>query len=276
MLVQTESDRWVIPPQRALWLPPLHIHSYHLLSQTDLRAIYFSSSLIAECTSFTKSQQVHVITATPLVKELIAGLFSEDYARPSQRKIALLLLEILSEAPPLTMALPMPNDERLFSAARSLLVNQRWEASLSELAFMSAMSERTFSRLFMKDTGFSFRTWKQRARICASLDLFGVGAALTFLLMLFFSPRNSPSFFAQPAWQLLGGVLGPIYVIILTVVTPTIGIAMTMIGILAGQVFKSLIIDHFGLLGTSRRKIDSKRIIALIFIIAALVMVAQG
>lgn len=171
MLVQTESDRWVIPPQRALWLPPLHIHSYHLLSQTDLRAIYFSSSLIAECTSFTKSQQVHVITATPLVKELIAGLFSEDYARPSQRKIALLLLEILSEAPPLTMALPMPNDERLFSAARSLLVNQRWEASLSELAFMSAMSERTFSRLFMKDTGFSFRTWKQRARICASFNL---------------------------------------------------------------------------------------------------------
>lgn len=155
MLVQTESDRWVIPPQRALWLPPLHIHSYHLLSQTDLRAIYFSSSLIAECTSFTKSQQVHVITATPLVKELIAGLFSEDYARPIQRKIALLLLEILSEAPPLTMALPMPNDERLFSAARSLLVNQRWEVSLSELAFMSAMSERTFSRLFMKDTGFS-------------------------------------------------------------------------------------------------------------------------
>ncbi|SXJ07831.1 AraC family transcriptional regulator [Klebsiella pneumoniae] len=99
MLVQTESDRWVIPPQRALWLPPLHIHSYHLLSQTDLRAIYFSSSLIAECTSFTKSQQVHVITATPLVKELIAGLFSEDYARPSQRKIALLLLEILVMLP---------------------------------------------------------------------------------------------------------------------------------------------------------------------------------
>lgn len=118
------------------------------------------------------------ITATPLVKELIAGLFSEDYARPSQRKIALLLLEILSEAPPLTMALPMPNDERLFSAARSLLVNQRWEASLSELAFMSAMSERTFSRLFMKDTGFSFRTWKQRARICASLDLLANGVPI--------------------------------------------------------------------------------------------------
>lgn len=110
----------------------------------------------------------------------------------------------------------------------------------------------------------------------ATFSVFGVGAALTFLLMLFFSPRNSPSFFTQPSWQLLGGVLGPIYVIILTVATPAIGIAMTMIGILAGQVFKSLIIDHFGLLGTPHRKIDSKRIIALIFIIVALVMVAQG
>lgn len=110
----------------------------------------------------------------------------------------------------------------------------------------------------------------------ATFSVFGVGAALTFLLMLFFSPRNSPSFFTQPSWQLLGGVLGPVYVIILTIATPAIGIAMTMIGILAGQVFKSLIIDHYGLLGTPHRKIDSKRIIALGFIIAALVLVARG
>ena len=108
----------------------------------------------------------------------------------------------------------------------------------------------------------------------ATFSIFG--AALTFLLMLFFSPRNSPSFFTQPSWQLLGGVLGPVYVVILTVATPAIGIALTMIGILAGQVFKSLIIDHFGLLGTPHRKINAKRIVALVFIIAALVLVAQG
>lgn len=110
----------------------------------------------------------------------------------------------------------------------------------------------------------------------ATFSVFGVGAALTFLLMLFFSPRESPSFFAQPSWQLLGGILGPIYVVILTVAVPNIGIALTMIGVLAGQVFKSLIIDHYGLLGTPHRKIDKKRIISLVFIIAALVMVSQG
>ena len=41
-----------------------------------------------------------------------------------------------------------------------------------------------------------------------------------------------------------------------------------MIGILAGQVSKSLIIDHYGLLGTPHRKVDRKRVVALIFIVA--------
>lgn len=175
MLFETEGHRWVIPPQRALWLPPLQIHSYHLLSQTDLQSVYFSSSLIAECTNFTKSHDVHVITATPLVKELIQGIFSQEYNGSSQRKMALLLLEILSEAAPLATELPMPRDERLFCATQELLVNHRWEAAMSDLAYIANMSERTFSRLFIKDTGFSFRTWKQRARVCASLDLLANG-----------------------------------------------------------------------------------------------------
>ncbi|MDN5891540.1 MAG: DMT family transporter, partial [Psychrobacter sp.] len=39
----------------------------------------------------------------------------------------------------------------------------------------------------------------------ATLSIFGVGAALTFFLMLFFSPRDSPSFFSQPPLLLVGG-----------------------------------------------------------------------
>ncbi|MEX9254543.1 DMT family transporter [Pseudenterobacter timonensis] len=110
----------------------------------------------------------------------------------------------------------------------------------------------------------------------ATFSIFGVGAALTFLLMLFFSPRGGASYFSQPGWQLLGGMLGPAYVIILTIAAPVIGVAMTMIGILAGQVFKSLVIDHYGLFGTPHRKIDKKRLYALAFILVALALVAKG
>lgn len=171
MLVETSDRRWVIPPQRALWIPPLMIHSYRLLSRTELRAVYVSSSLISECVSFTDSNRVHIINATPLVKELIAGLFADEYNASIKRKMALLLMEILCETPSAATELPMPMDERLFRAVRELMLSHRWDTSLTDVADIANMSERTFSRLFLRDTGFSFRTWKQRARIYASLDL---------------------------------------------------------------------------------------------------------
>lgn len=100
--------------------------------------------------------------------------------------------------------------------------------------------------------------------------------SVNLFLMLFFSPRSSPSFFSLPGWQLTGGLLGAGYVVILTMATPVIGIAMTMIGILAGQVAKSTAIDHFGLFGSPRRKIDPRRAVALGLIMAALLLVAPG
>ncbi len=65
----------------------------------------------------------------------------------------------------------MPRDERLFRAARELMLSHRWEATLIDMADIANMSERTFPRHFLRDTGFSFRMWKQRARIYTSLDL---------------------------------------------------------------------------------------------------------
>ncbi|MFI8415608.1 DMT family transporter [Serratia sp. NPDC078593] len=110
----------------------------------------------------------------------------------------------------------------------------------------------------------------------ATFSIFGVGAVLSLLLVIFFSPRSAPSYLAQPGWQLLGGILGPMYVVVLTLATPTIGIAMTMIAILAGQVGKSLLIDHFGWFGSTARRVDAKRTLALVFILAALALIAGG
>ncbi|WP_264467672.1 DMT family transporter [Shewanella baltica] len=37
-----------------------------------------------------------------------------------------------------------------------------------------------------------------------------------------------------------------------------------------------MLIDHYGLFGTAHRRIDTKRIVALLFIVAALVLMAQS
>ncbi|STR39281.1 membrane protein [Klebsiella michiganensis] len=43
----------------------------------------------------------------------------------------------------------------------------------------------------------------------ATFSIFSVGSALTFLLMLLFGPRQGPSFFSLPGWQLTGAYWGP-------------------------------------------------------------------
>ena len=55
-----------------------------------------------------------------------------------------------------------------------------------------------------------------------------------------------------------------------------IGVAMTMIAILSGQVAKSLLIDHFGWFGISRKRVGVQRLLALALIVAALILIAEG
>lgn len=110
----------------------------------------------------------------------------------------------------------------------------------------------------------------------ACLCLFGVEAAIAYLLMLFWGPRNPSSYLASSGWQLSGGVLGPLYVVILTIATPVIGVAITMTGILAGQVGKTLLIDHFGWYGAARRPLGIRRLLALACVAGALALIAGG
>ena len=74
----------------------------------------------------------------------------------------------------------------------------------------------------------------------------------------------------QPRWLLTGGIVGFAYTIVLTITTPLVGVGTTMVGILCGQITASLAIDHFGILGSERRAIDSYRVGALVLILIAL------
>ncbi|WP_339649017.1 DMT family transporter [Halopseudomonas pelagia] len=111
---------------------------------------------------------------------------------------------------------------------------------------------------------------EQVGHLSATLSIFLVGALLLSLVLVFAPRRQLGHLFAQPRWMLTGSILGPIYVIILTIATPLVGVGMTMVGILCGQVAASLAIDHFGLLGSERRAVDAYRVQALVMILAAL------
>ena len=116
----------------------------------------------------------------------------------------------------------------------------------------------------------------QVGHLWATLSIFGVGSAILFLLLLFSGKQQGPAFSTLPRWQLIGGFLGPIYVVVLTLATPHVGIAMTMIAILSGQVGKSVLIDHFGWFGSARKPVNAERWLALALIVLALILIARG
>lgn len=111
-------------------------------------------------------------------------------------------------------------------------------------------------------------------RLSASLSIFLIGAIVFSLAMVVVKVMGKRTYITalpkQPRWLLTGGIVGFAYTIVLTITTPLVGVGTTMVGILCGQITASLAIDHFGILGSARRAIDSYRVGALVLILIAL------
>lgn len=79
------------------------------------------------------------------------------------------------------------------------------------------------------------------------------------------TPWNVP---AAPWWSWIGGIIGVIMVTISVISRRELGATTFFAAILAGQIFSSLVLDHYGWLGFTVRSISMPRLIG-----AALVLV---
>ena len=73
-----------------------------------------------------------------------------------------------------------------------------------------------------------------------------------------------------PKWQLIGGLLGVIYIVTAILVVPKIGVAPTLAAVIAGQIIMGTIIDHFGLFGGVRIPIGLKQVVAILLLFVSL------
>ncbi|MFJ3483270.1 DMT family transporter [Pseudomonas sp. NPDC090202] len=60
---------------------------------------------------------------------------------------------------------------------------------------------------------------------------------------------------SQPGWKLVGGILGAGAIFCTVWLAPRIGLANLLVLVIAGQLLSSVVIDHFGLLGTIVRPV---------------------
>lgn len=99
---------------------------------------------------------------------------------------------------------------------------------------------------------------------------FLIGTVALFLIMMFMGRGNVLQVMSLPKWQLTGGLLGAIYVIGMVFAVPKIGVASSMIAVIAGQLVTSTILDHFGVISGKPIPIDWQRIVGLVLLAGAL------
>lgn len=78
-----------------------------------------------------------------------------------------------------------------------------------------------------------------------------------------------------PWYIWLGGLIGAIFVSYITWVNQRQGVGLTFALVISGQIFISLLIDHFGLFGSAIRTITLEKIIGAAFIITGIFLIKK-
>ena len=175
--VQTAQGRFIAPPQRAVWIPAGIKHRVQSSARTQIRSLYIDNRALHAAPS-----SCQVVEVSPLLKELIRA-FSElsvEYDQDSaEGRLADVLLDQLTHAPDMGLMLPLPADTRLQKIAAQLQKHPDSSATLNQWAQRLHLSEKTLSRLFVQQTGLTFRLWRQRLRLLSALPLLEQKQAVT-------------------------------------------------------------------------------------------------
>lgn len=176
-LVMTAKASFVVPPQRAVWVPPGVVHEVCARRQLSVRTLYVS---VAACLDLPTT--CRVIEVSDLMRELIieAARVPIEYD-PNGRdgKLMDLILAELRTMHGTPLQVPMPSDERLLKVCTTILKDPSHGAALNAWADSAGMGRRTFTRTFHKETSVSFANWRQQVRLMEALSLLTTGKSVT-------------------------------------------------------------------------------------------------
>jgi AraC-like DNA-binding protein/quercetin dioxygenase-like cupin family protein len=170
MQVTTPKGRWLVPPDRAVWVPAHLPHSIDVLADIDMRTLYFDLAWLARGRQNAGLTQEFVVRVSRLLHETILALF--DSRNDSERTTLLIRLAMLElhQAEDSTTFVPLPQEPRCRRAASIVLDDPTALHEIETLARQVGTSARTLSRLFASETQLSFKRWCQRARIAGAIE----------------------------------------------------------------------------------------------------------
>lgn len=173
--VTTPKGRWLVPPERAVWVPPRLEHAIDVLADIDMRTLYVEPARLDQHPEASRLSDEFVVRVSTLLREIMAALFEDGIARERIELLAGLALFELRPAKNAATFIPMPTDPRARRAAEILLTDPVRAPDLAGLAGAAGTSRRTLTRLFVAETNLTFKQWRQRARIMAAVEALGRG-----------------------------------------------------------------------------------------------------
>ncbi|WP_447578207.1 AraC family transcriptional regulator [Achromobacter kerstersii] len=199
MQVTTHDGNWVVPPQRAVWIPAGVTHQVRMLDVSTRSAYLEPGSARAQRTA------CEVIEVSPLLRQLLLDAVDmpADYELAGRDgALAALLVHEVDRASVLPLHIPVPRDKRLAALCRAFIAAPDARQPPQGWADRLHMSPRTFSRHFHAHTGMSFSEWRQRACVVLALARLAAGEAVTAIALDF--GYQSPAAFSTMFRRALG------------------------------------------------------------------------
>lgn len=179
LTVLTEHSQYVVPPQWAVWIPAGVAHQTISSAHVEMRGLYIDRQILP---ALADESQCQVIEVSPLLRELIRCfcVFPSEYDEGgAEGRLVTVLIDQLTSAATTGFALPIPDDPKILHMYRILLAHPDDQRTLDDWGKLLGASEKTLSRHILKNTGLTFRLWRQRLRLFSALRLLEEGTKIT-------------------------------------------------------------------------------------------------
>ncbi len=200
--VATPQGRWLVPPQRACWVPAEVEHDMTMGGAVTMINVFVSASQAA-ATGLPPHCCVQDVST--LLRQLLDEAVDLPALYALQGRAGLLMELLVAEIavmPQLSLHAPLPDDASLMRACQQVLDAPSIAPGLDAVAAAAGMRRRTFTRRFRAHTGLGFAQWRQQVCLLVAIARLDAGQSVTRVALDL--GYASPSAFAYAFRQLLG------------------------------------------------------------------------
>jgi AraC-like DNA-binding protein/quercetin dioxygenase-like cupin family protein len=167
---------WIVPPNSALWIPPLVTHRIRARAPLEGYAVFVKPRAAPDL-----PKGCCTVSVTPLFREALFRLATRpaDYdPKGPDGKLVSVLLHELATVSVENHRLPMPSDPRLCRLLDAMTADPANGATIKDWAKRVGVGDRTLNRLLVKETGLTFGRWRRQLHVILAIQKMSRGATV--------------------------------------------------------------------------------------------------